>query len=264
MPWVRIESSVSRHPKFAIAGPAASWLWLCGVAYCQEGLTDGFIPESALNFLGVKNAKPLVSLLVKAQLWEVVDSGWLVHDYLEHNRSAEDVRAIKGKRKASGELGGRPRKQSNDEKQIANESSEPEKQTKNPTVDVAEMPADVVVVPEEEKGDPPFDRWLAALIEDYPQNRITTGWLTQTYFIDALNGFPGGPWLGWETMRANLENQKAGHEWRVKRLIPKLENWLRSGAWRQTHEEFPADAVVSDKTARTLSGAAAFIKAGKK
>ena len=45
MAWVRIESSVARHKKFQQAGPAASWLWLCGLLYCQEGLTDGVIPR---------------------------------------------------------------------------------------------------------------------------------------------------------------------------------------------------------------------------
>src|SRR3990167_8457002 len=110
MAWIKVESSVARNRKFVKAGPAPSWLWLCGLAYCQEGLTDGFIPSEALNYLGVKNARPLAGHLVSAGLWDVVDGGWQVHDYLEHNRSASDVDAIRVKRGSGGKLGGRPKK----------------------------------------------------------------------------------------------------------------------------------------------------------
>lgn len=110
MSWLKIESSVARNKKFMKAGPAPSWLWVCGLAYCQEGLTDGFIPTEALPYLGVKNAKQLTEHLVKAGLWDEVEGGWSVHDYLEHNRSASDVEAIRQSRAAGGNLGGRPRK----------------------------------------------------------------------------------------------------------------------------------------------------------
>ena len=55
MAWLKIESSVARNRKFVQAGPAPSWLWVCSLAYCQEGLTDGYIPREALPYLGVKN-----------------------------------------------------------------------------------------------------------------------------------------------------------------------------------------------------------------
>ena len=116
----------------------------------------------------------------------------------------------------------------------------------------------------EKKGQPPFDEWFRALSDDYPQERVTSGYATQTAFMDALNGYQDGPWGGWQVMRDNLENQKRGYQWRVKRMIPKLQNWLRDGAWLQQHEEAPPDTLVSEKTSRTLASAAAFIKAGAK
>lgn len=108
MAWIKVESSVSRNRKFVQAGPAPSWLWLCGLAYCQEGLTDGFIPHEALTYLGVKNAPQLAAHLVKAGLWDVDEGGWRVHDYLEHNKPASDIRRIHKERSAGGKLGGRP------------------------------------------------------------------------------------------------------------------------------------------------------------
>jgi hypothetical protein len=108
MAWIRVESSVARNRKFFAAGPSASWLWLCGLAYCQEGLTDGHIPAEALAYLGVRSPRPLADRLVQAGLWEVVNGGWYVHDYCEHNRSATEVRRIQHERRDGGRKGGRP------------------------------------------------------------------------------------------------------------------------------------------------------------
>lgn len=108
MAWIRVESSVARNRKFMHAGPQASWLWLCGLAYCQEGLTDGFIPAEALLYLGVKGPRPLATRLEQAGLWEPVDGGWRVHDYLQHNRPATEVRRIQHERREGGKKGGRP------------------------------------------------------------------------------------------------------------------------------------------------------------
>ena len=107
MAWLKVESSVSRNRKFVQAGPAASWLWICGLAYCQEGLTDGFIPSESLDFLGVKHPLPLARDLVTARLWDTVEGGWRIHDYLDHNKPASEVERIKAARRESGEHGGR-------------------------------------------------------------------------------------------------------------------------------------------------------------
>ena len=110
MSYVRVETSVPRHPKFLRAGPAACWLWLCGLAYCQDALTDGFIATEALCTLGVVKPLPLVTVLVREGLWHQLDSGWRIHDYLEHNNSAAYVQKVRADRRESGRRGGRPRK----------------------------------------------------------------------------------------------------------------------------------------------------------
>lgn len=107
-----LETSVRTHPKFLAAGPEAAWLWVCGLSYCQDGLTDGFIPESAIEYLGVKRARSLAKKLVSVGLWEHVSGGWQLHDYLEHNKPAAEVREIMRLRKEGGKKGGRPPKPS--------------------------------------------------------------------------------------------------------------------------------------------------------
>lgn len=110
MAYIVIESSVRTHRKMLAAGPAACWLWACGLGYCQEGLTDGLIPASALSFLGVKSPQKLAVKLVSVGLWDDEPNGWRVHDYHEHNKSAEAIRGTMRRRADAGKEGGRPRK----------------------------------------------------------------------------------------------------------------------------------------------------------
>jgi hypothetical protein len=99
--WVRIEDVVPEHRKHLQAGPAASWLWVCGIAYCQRQLSDGFIPEAAVPLLGVPSgAKRLVELLVKAGLFERVPGGYRIHDYHDYNERREDALDRKAKSSA--------------------------------------------------------------------------------------------------------------------------------------------------------------------
>lgn len=94
MVWLRIDDQIAHHPKFIEAGPLASWLWVCGNGYCNKYLTDGFIPEGAIDTLGtVPNASKWAQRLVSAGLWEAVDGGFHVHDFHDHNPKASDVKA---------------------------------------------------------------------------------------------------------------------------------------------------------------------------
>lgn len=111
MVWLRIDDQIAHHPKFLEVGPVASWLWLCGNAYCNKYLTDGFIKESALSTLGsVTNPKHWADRLVDVGLWTRVEGGFCVHDFHDFNPKAEDVRQrrddVSAKRAASGRMGG--------------------------------------------------------------------------------------------------------------------------------------------------------------
>jgi hypothetical protein len=101
----------------------------------------------------------------------------------------------------------------------------------------------------------PMDRWLERLKDDYPQQAVTSGHLTERAFFDAITSDPRGPKYAFEAMVSNLENQKRGYQWRVKRMIPRLDKWLREGLWQQQHEEHSPDQLTP-KTNRTLAAAA--------
>lgn len=90
MAWVRIDDNAPHHRKHLRAGPAACWLWVCGLAYCQRLATDGFIPLEAVPTLGVGSWKKLAGFLVTAGLWHKESTGYRVHDYLAWNDSKDE------------------------------------------------------------------------------------------------------------------------------------------------------------------------------
>ena len=94
MTWIRLDDQFADHPKVIAAGPLASWLFVCGLTYCARYLTDGFIPAGQVRRLAdVEDVTPLVTRLVTVGLWECVDNGYRVHDYLDYQPSADQVRA---------------------------------------------------------------------------------------------------------------------------------------------------------------------------
>lgn len=99
VPWGRLNDKGNDDDKLLALTDAAWRMWGCGLIYCQNKLTDGFIPEHAINTFGVrapnkkKVAAELCSSLVsgKGPLWHKVEGGYQVHDYLDWNPSKDDV-----------------------------------------------------------------------------------------------------------------------------------------------------------------------------
>jgi hypothetical protein len=222
MAYIQVEASVRTHPKFLKAGPAPSWLWLCGLAYCQEGLTDGFIPTEALPYLGVKNAAQLASHLVKAGLWHEAEGGWNVHDYLEHNRSAHEVATLKERRRAGGTLGGRPKTTKDTSQETLKVQQGKTLPQTSPEMRCDASASEAVVVAED--GQAAFMRFQAA----YPGNRTAGGRMLMDKFLHQLR-LAGGS----ARLFTALENHKASQQWSDPNLIPGMDKWLEQEQWRR-------------------------------
>lgn len=126
MAWVKLDDQFARHPKVLSAGPLAGWLYIAGLCYANGYLTDGFIPLAAVRTLAdfthistetasigdfgsimdEANPEALACHLVACGLWEEVDSGFLIHDYLDYNPAAESVRTARAARAEAGRVGG--------------------------------------------------------------------------------------------------------------------------------------------------------------
>jgi hypothetical protein len=92
MTWVRLDDGYPDHPKVDRVGPLAAWLNVCAWAYCARNLTDGFVPiERVPRLANVGSTAKLAAALVEVNLWEPVEGGYMVHDYLAYNPSREAV-----------------------------------------------------------------------------------------------------------------------------------------------------------------------------
>lgn len=97
MTWVRIHDHATRHPKILALSHPAFRLWVAALSYCQEHLTDGFVPRSALRSFGFRVSKAAISELLNSTppslepLLVEVESGYEVHDFLDWNDSREEI-----------------------------------------------------------------------------------------------------------------------------------------------------------------------------
>lgn len=108
MAWVKLDDQFPDHPKVERAGERAAWLFVCGLCYCAEHLTDGFIPASKAQRL-TKSAGPRIRTLLDVGLWERVEGGFRVVGYLEYQPAGASVKErradISRKRSEAGKRG---------------------------------------------------------------------------------------------------------------------------------------------------------------
>ena len=90
MSWARFDDTFWTNPKLERLTDRAHRLWVRGVGYACQYLTDGVLDPTALRTLG---AHPKAAAeLVAGGLWHPVpDGGYTIHDYLEFNPTRADV-----------------------------------------------------------------------------------------------------------------------------------------------------------------------------
>ncbi len=125
MAWFKVDDKLHSHVKAARAGVEAMGLWLLCGSWCMDQLTDGFVPDYIALRIDPK-ARAKAARLVSAGLWfEAVqdgDKGWKYHDWLNMQRSKEQVNA---ERSASAERQQRAREAA--KKRREGNESEPDK-----------------------------------------------------------------------------------------------------------------------------------------
>lgn len=109
MPWGRVDDSLSDNPKVYSLRPemrlpclglnVLAWAW------CNRYLTDGVIPADVVTQV-MGGTTALADELVRVNLWERTDSGFVVHDFLIYNPSKADVLRLRAERQAAGRVGG--------------------------------------------------------------------------------------------------------------------------------------------------------------
>lgn len=101
MAWVSIDDQFHDHPKAEQVGPLGRDLYVAGLEYANRNLTDGFVPKATagrlVSFYDIPGINvtvdpyDVVKLLLEVGLWDAVDGGFEIHDYLEYQPSADEV-----------------------------------------------------------------------------------------------------------------------------------------------------------------------------
>ena len=203
MTWLRLDDSFPSHPKVAPLSDAAFRLHVTAKAYCCQFGTDGFIAEDALATLPAvargAALKRAITELAKVRhgqrhpLWEPVESGWRVHDFLDYNLSAADGRALSEARRAAGKRGGQRSGESRRSKPEAL-ASLPEQQLVRDGFDQTEAnanPSRPVPVPVTQE--PPVSSESIAIGAAAPEDRrpVVNGALTPAFVDRVRRTFPG-------------------------------------------------------------------------
>lgn len=111
MTWVRLDDRFFTHRKVSALTKDAKLVYLAGLTFCAENLTDGRLkPADIALVCRLVDAKPSARQeLIAAGLWDAAGDGVAVHDYLLYNPSSEQVEE---QRKADRDRKARSRKRS--------------------------------------------------------------------------------------------------------------------------------------------------------
>lgn len=111
MDWVRLLTTFHDHPKTLSVGNAGAGLYARSLAYCGDHETDGAVPrEWVEQAVAREGHHDLPAELVSAGLWAETDSGYDVRDFLEINKSAEEMADLRSKRAKAGRASVRTRR----------------------------------------------------------------------------------------------------------------------------------------------------------
>jgi hypothetical protein len=130
--WAKIDDGFFDHPKARAAGKDGRALFLASLCWAGRSQLEGVIDRSVLQLLAAKaevKAVPTARRLVEVRLWEVHPDGWLIHDYLDYNPSADKVKEIRDKRAEAGRRGGQKSKRPGSKPEancLANDDANPE------------------------------------------------------------------------------------------------------------------------------------------
>ena len=106
--WVKLDLSYLRNPKVTAVSPSATLLHLASILWTADELKDGNLPGHILPDLAHMarmtraTAAKRADELVKAGLWEVNGSGWVVHDFAKMNPQAMRAAVEEQRRKWRG------------------------------------------------------------------------------------------------------------------------------------------------------------------
>jgi hypothetical protein len=109
MPYLYLDDNFADHPKVDALSDAAFRLHVSGLLYCAKHKTDGYIPAERVPRLVPRYKKASLTELIRGRLWLPDDAALNIHDYLDWNRSRqqieEDQERVRKQRSEAGKKG---------------------------------------------------------------------------------------------------------------------------------------------------------------
>lgn len=100
--YVSIDHGLPENSKVVGLSDKAFRLYIEAICYCSRQQSDGRITDAAMRRMG--RPRDAVECL-EAGLFDQYGTGWEVHDYLRHQRSAEEIAAIREGKADNGNKG---------------------------------------------------------------------------------------------------------------------------------------------------------------
>lgn len=98
MGWTKIDDGFALHKKIRPLSDAAFRLHVTAIIHATRDSTNGFMDGDFVRDLPrVRGTKKYIAELVERGVWEEVDGGWEIHDYLDYNFSADQAERQRAK-----------------------------------------------------------------------------------------------------------------------------------------------------------------------
>lgn len=194
--YIKVHDGMPDHPKIDGLSDGAFRLLVTMWCWCSRHLTDGRVPTATWI---KRNSKKFRQELLETGLAAEIDGGVVMHDYLEHQRSAAEVADLRDKRRSAGSLGGIAKAKSlangvANANPVAKQSA---KQMLYQTASKSVPETEVYIKPSSSDADAPtrtdvesLCRRLADRIEGNGAKRpkLTDGWRTSARLLMDLDG----------------------------------------------------------------------------
>lgn len=211
--------------------PSAISAFVIMLSYCGDNLTDGYVDDDTAEFVLDITVQELDALR-QVGLIESVDGGYVIHDYLEHNRSRQQVMA-KRKREhdrysaeslpaESAQTAGRIETESGQTPEHQNTRTQKKEKEEYSSSFSKETSADEYL----ETGRPEADRQISG---QYPNLDLTDAWGAfmqhhhgETRTVNEWTRL----WKGWCQRRANMSgippSKRHVHTWQCEHVLQAL------------------------------------------
>lgn len=115
--YFTVSDDLPENEKILAVGGDAAWLYVCGLAYASRNRTNGVLITSVTNRISDRpDPAQLAQNLVREHLWheqghdcpdcpQPLPGRYVIHDYLKHQRSADEIRESREAKGVGGEYG---------------------------------------------------------------------------------------------------------------------------------------------------------------